>query len=89
MPKRTKIKATRLSLPHVLVLLGDDLFLHYINFVYPYYDLYEYVTLDGLARVHRYFLELNPKKENKPEDFDILVTPMYTLEKIRELIRDN
>ena len=85
---RTKIKATRLSLPHVNVLLGDELFIHYINFVYPDYDLYEYVTLDGLARVHRYFLERNPKKE-KTGDFDILVTPLSTLDAIRKLIKES
>lgn len=87
MARNYSIHATKLTLPHVLVLLGDELFIHYINFIYPSYDLYEYVTIDGITRVHRYFLERKPKPEPKPEKFDRLLTPLWTLQEIREQIK--
>lgn len=89
MARNYSIQATKLSLPHVLVLLGDELFIHYINFIYPSYDLYEYVTIDGITRVHRYFLERRPKPIDKPEKFDRLLTPLWTLREIREQIKGN
>lgn len=87
--EKTKyIRATKLSLTHILVLLGDELFLHYINFVYPNYDMYEYITIDGLARVHRYFLDRNQKEESKPEKFDAMITPLWTLEEMRDHVNE-
>lgn len=88
MEKTNYIRATKLSLPHILVLLGDDLFLHYINFIYPQYDMYEYITIDGIVRVHRYFLERHPKEECKPEKFDAMITPLWTLAEIREHVKE-
>ena len=81
-----KMRATKLTLPHVMVLLGDELFLHYINFVYPQYDMYEHIEIDGIARVHRYFLVRKQAEINKPETFDRMTTPLWTLAEMRETI---
>lgn len=80
------IRAFKVDLPQINVLLGDELFIQYIHFVYPQYDLYEYICIDGIARIHRYFLYRKQHKENKPKTFDALITPLWTLEELRNEI---
>ena len=86
---KVTLKAYKLDMISIIVLLGEDQFIKYIWDLYPQYDIYETIYLDEIKRVHRYFLKRKKNEPKpKPETFDRYTTPLMTLTELTDVIKE-